>query len=210
MADARFRLCLVTDSNLIPRGALVETVLTAVRGGVTMVQLREKTASGDDVAAQVEMLLRVLRPLGIPLLVNDRVEVAWSSGADGVHLGQEDLPPTFARARLGRHALIGLSITDPRQLASADVLAADYLGVGPYFETATKPGHDPLLGLERSSLTRRCRASRSAASTRSAHLPSSPPAWPASPSSPRSAVSPTRSRPPVGSLAFSSDLEVLS
>ena len=144
-----YRLCLVTDPELVPRGALVETVLAAVRGGVTMVQLRDKTASDDAVAAQVEVLLRALRPLGVPLLVNDRVEVAWATGADGVHLGQDDASPAEARARLGDRAIIGLSITDVLQLDAASVLAASYLGVGPWFPTATKPDHDPPLGIER-------------------------------------------------------------
>ena len=144
-----YRLCLVTDPGLVPREALVDTVLAAVRGGVTMVQLRDKTASDDDLAAQAEMLLRALRPLGIPLLVDDRVEVAWVTGADGVHLGQDDASPASARERLGRNAIIGLSITNAEQLAGAGASVADYLGVGPYFATPTKPGHDPPLGLDR-------------------------------------------------------------
>jgi len=141
-----YRLCLVTDPGLVPRDALVDTVLAAVRGGVTMVQLRDKTASDEAVGEQAEMLLRALRPLGVPLLVNDRVEVAWLTGADGVHLGPDDATPASARERLGRNAIIGLSITHAHQLAGAEL--ADYLGVGPYFPTATKPGHARPLGLE--------------------------------------------------------------
>jgi len=140
-------LCLVTDPILVPRGELVATVLAAVRGGVTMVQLRDKGAPDDEVATQAEMLLRVLRPLGIPLIVNDRVDVARRVGADGVHLGRSDEAPMRARATLGTRAIIGLSISNEIELASADAASVDYYGLGPCFATATKPDHDPPLGL---------------------------------------------------------------
>ncbi len=149
MLDPRaLALCLVTDPELVPADALVETVLAAVRGGVTMVQLRDKTASDETLLAQAVELVRVLRPLGIPLLVNDRVEVALRAGADGVHVGQDDTSPEIARERLGPEAIIGLSVTDATQLARAEQAPVDYYGVGPYFATATKPDHEPPLGLD--------------------------------------------------------------
>jgi thiamine-phosphate pyrophosphorylase len=141
-------LCLVTDPDLVPAAALEETVLAAVRGGVTMVQLRDKWATDEALLAQAVALVRVLRPLGIPLLVNDRVEVARRAGADGVHVGQDDTSPEIARERLGPAAIIGLSITDATQLARAERAPVDYYGVGPYFATATKPDHQPPLGLD--------------------------------------------------------------
>lgn len=141
-------LCLVTDPDLVPEGALVETVLAAVRGGVSMVQLRDKRASDDLLAGQAETLLRVLRPLGIPLVLNDRIDVAKGVGADGVHVGQDDDTPAIARERLGPSAIIGLSITDASQLDAAHLGPSDYYGVGPYFATSTKPGHAPPLGLD--------------------------------------------------------------
>lgn len=142
------RLYLVTDPVLVPAGRLVETVLAAVRGGVTMVQVRDKTGPPDDVATQVEALLRHLRPRGVPVLVNDLVDVAARTGADGVHLGQGDGDPRTARARLGPHAVIGLSIASDAELDAAPLDAIDYLGLSPVFATATKPDHDPPLGLE--------------------------------------------------------------
>jgi thiamine-phosphate pyrophosphorylase len=139
-------LCLVTDPAL--GDALVPTVLAAVRGGVTLVQLRDKTASDDELVTAARALLAVLRPRRIPLLVNDRVEVARRAGADGVHLGQHDESPASARRKLGPRRTIGLSITSLAERARADADGiADYYGVGPYFATATKSDHDPPLGL---------------------------------------------------------------
>jgi thiamine-phosphate pyrophosphorylase len=139
---------LVTDRSLARGRELVDVVLAAVRGGVTVVQLREKDASSREMLELGRALLGRLRPLGVPLIVNDRVDLALALGADGVHVGQSDLPPEVARRLLGPEALVGLSITGPEDLPSLDPSVVDYAGVGPIFPTASKADATPALGLE--------------------------------------------------------------
>ena len=142
------RLCLVTDRSFLRDASLSDVVAAAVRGGVTSVQLREKTL---DIVAFAELgraIKELLLPLGIPLIINDSVEVAAAVGADGLHVGQTDLPAEAARALLGANAAIGLSITAIEQLRKADVRFADYLGVGPIFATPTKPDAAAPMGLD--------------------------------------------------------------
>jgi len=139
---------LVTDRVLARGRALVDVVLAAVRGGVTVVQLRDKDASARETLELGRALLTRLRPLGVPLLINDRVDLALALGADGVHVGQSDLPPEVARRLLGPEALVGLSITGPEDLPTLDPSVVDYAGVGPLFPTASKADATPALGLE--------------------------------------------------------------
>ncbi len=139
---------LVTDRSLARGRELVDVVLAAVRGGVTVVQLREKDASSREMLELGRALLGRLRPLGVPLIVNDRVDLALALGADGVHVGQSDLPPEVARRLLGPEALVGLSITGPEDLPTLDPSVVDYAGVGPIFPTASKADATPALGLE--------------------------------------------------------------
>lgn len=142
------RVYLVTDPALVrPRG-LEETVLQAVRGGATLVQLRDKEASDADMAEQARRLLAILRPLGIPLVVNDRVAVARAVGAEGVHVGQGDEDVRAVRAAVGPETILGLSVTNMAELAAVPEGVADYLGLGPVFATGTKPDHDPPVGLD--------------------------------------------------------------
>ncbi len=138
-------LYLVTDPDMTAQRGVVETVAAAVAGGVTIVQLRDKTGSARALAAAGRALLAQLRPLGIPLLVNDRIDVAHAIGADGVHVGQEDLSPAAARAILGPRAIIGLSITSRADLPTLDA-TVDYVGLGPLFPTGTKADAAPALG----------------------------------------------------------------
>jgi thiamine-phosphate pyrophosphorylase len=142
------RLCLVTDRSFLRGASLSDVVAAAVRGGVTSVQLREKTL---DIVAFAELgraIKDLLLPLGVPLIINDSVEVAAAVGADGLHVGQTDLPAEAARALLGPDATIGLSITAIDQVRKADVGFADYLGVGPIFATPTKPDAAAPMGVE--------------------------------------------------------------
>ncbi len=146
---------LVTD-RLLSRGReLVDVVLTAVRGGATLVQLRDKEAPARETLELGRALLQRLRPLGVPLIVNDRVDLALALGADGVHVGQGDLPPEVARRLLGPDALVGLSITGPADLPTLDPAVMDYAGVGPIFPTGSKADASPALGLEELSRLRR-------------------------------------------------------
>lgn len=128
-----------------PRGVL-NTVVAAVAGGATLVQLRDKQAD-DAVLIRLGRELRAaLAGSGARLLVNDRVAVAAAIGADGVHLGQNDTSVTEARACLGSDAIIGYSARTPETARAVDPALVDYLGVGPVFATATKPDHAPPLG----------------------------------------------------------------
>ncbi len=138
-------LYLVTDPEMTARRGLLDTVREAVAGGVTIVQLRDKTSPARTMAEAGRALLALLRPLGVPLVVNDRIDVAHAIGAAGVHVGQGDLPPAAARAILGPQAIIGLSITDQAELPTVDG-AVDYVGLGPLFPTGTKTDAAPALG----------------------------------------------------------------
>lgn len=139
-------LYLVTDPEMTARRGLVETVAAAVEGGVTMVQLRHKDGPARMVAEAGRALHALLAPRGIPLIVNDRIDVAHAIGAEGVHVGQDDLLPAAARAILGPRAIIGLSITGENQLAGCDPAGVDYVGLGPLFPTGTKADAAGALG----------------------------------------------------------------
>ena len=144
---AALRLHLVTDAVLCgPRG--VEAVVAAaVRGGATCVQLREKQLDTRPFVERARALKALLAQLGVPLIINDRLDVALAVGADGVHVGQSDLPPEDVR-RLMPHALIGLSVESPEQVRAAANMPVDYLGVSPVFSTPSKQDTAPALGLE--------------------------------------------------------------
>lgn len=141
-------LYLITDPGLCEGLGLVETVAAAVRGGVTMVQLRDKGASPQSLVERGRALKPLLAAQGVPLIINDDVEAALAIGADGVHLGQSDGTPAAARARLGRQALIGLSVRQIAQARAVDRSQVDYVGIGPVFASTTKSGHAEPLGFE--------------------------------------------------------------
>jgi thiamine-phosphate pyrophosphorylase len=148
MARKYYQLCLVTDSALANGCSLAGVVAAAVKGGVTMVQLREKTAPTRAFIEEARALKRLLAPLRVPLLINDRIDVALAAGADGAHVGQHDMPVALARQLLGPAAIIGLSITELGEVRDEDVELADYLGVGPVFAQSTKLDATPPLGLD--------------------------------------------------------------
>jgi thiamine-phosphate pyrophosphorylase len=140
-------LYLVTDRALAGRRGVAATVQAAAAGGVTMVQLRDPEGKTRALLEAARRLVALLRPLGIPLIVNDRADVAVAADADGVHVGQADMPAREARALVGPDRILGLSITGTADLA-ADLDGVDYLGVGPVFATLTKPDAAPPLGLD--------------------------------------------------------------
>ena len=111
----------------------------AIRGGADVLQLREKHATDAQVRRDAERLLALTRAAGIPLIINDRIEVAQETGADGVHLGQEDPPVAQARRLLGPDRLIGKSTHSLEQALAAEAEGASYIGMGPVFPTPTKP-----------------------------------------------------------------------
>lgn len=145
---ADYRLYLVTDRELSLGRPIEDVVFEAVRGGVTMVQLREKTLPTRPFVEFARRLKVMLTPLDIPLIINDRIDIALSSGADGVHIGQEDMSCLDARRLLGPEAIIGLSVENLEQAAEAEALDVDYLGVSPIFVTPTKSELETQWGLE--------------------------------------------------------------
>jgi thiamine-phosphate pyrophosphorylase len=125
---------------------------------VTLVQLREKHTSGREFFELAVALKKLLLPKDVPLIINDRIDIALAAKADGIHIGQSDIPYDKAREILGAEAIIGLSIDTDEQLREADASDVDYLGLGPVFATKTKPDHSAPLGLDgfatRRALTR--------------------------------------------------------
>lgn len=142
----RLRLYVLTDARAARGRDLVGLVAAALEGGATAIQLREKEWS---TLAQVELgreLRRLTREAGALLIVNDRVDVAHAVEADGVHLGQDDLPTAVARAILGAEAIVGGSAGNLDELARCQEAGVDYLGVGPMTETPSKADAGPAIG----------------------------------------------------------------
>ena len=137
----------MTDRGLARGRPITWVVEAAVRGGATAVQLREKSCSTKEFVQLGRELKKLLAPLDVPLIVNDRVDIALEIGADGVHIGQQDMDYEGARRLLGPGAIIGLSIETIEQARAAVSLDVDYLGVGPVFATATKMDAAPPLGV---------------------------------------------------------------
>ena len=127
-----------------PLDAVVDA---AVRGGVTLVQLREKDAGEERMIELARGLKAVLAPHGVPLIVNDHLEVALAAEADGLHVGQGDLAPAEARRALGPGKILGTSAGDAAEAATVDPALVDYVGVGPVYATGSKHDAGPAIGL---------------------------------------------------------------
>ena len=140
-ASSRWRLYVIVDRAAAGSRDLAELAAAAIRGGADVIQLRDKTASDEALLREAKRLLRVTRAAGVPLIVNDRPEVAQAVGADGVHLGQDDLGLAAARALLGPNTILGKSTHSLEQAMAAEAEGADYIGCGPIFATPTKPGY---------------------------------------------------------------------
>jgi thiamine-phosphate pyrophosphorylase len=143
-----YSLYLVTDRGLSHGRSTADIVRAAVRGGVTCVQLREKECSTREFIAEALAVRDFLKSRGIPFIINDRVDIALAVGADGVHLGQGDMPLAMARSLLGESKIIGISAESLRGAIEAESGGADYLGVSPIFATPTKTDTAAPLGLE--------------------------------------------------------------
>jgi thiamine-phosphate pyrophosphorylase len=131
-------LYLVTDRSLCRGRALIEIVRQAAAGGVAFVQLREKELSTRDFIDEAREIKKILEQYNVPLIINDRVDVAVACGAAGVHLGQSDMPFPAARKMLGEKALIGLSVETWRDVEKAEKLDVSYIAASPVFATPTK------------------------------------------------------------------------
>ena len=145
---AALRLYLVADRGFPSRVPFLEAIDAAVQGGVTLVQIRDKGADARAFLREAIAVRELLKGRNVKLIVNDRIDVALAAGADGVHLGQSDLPPSLARKMLGPRAIIGLSIGNGAQLDDRECDAAHYLGVGPVLATSTKSDAAPPIGLD--------------------------------------------------------------
>lgn len=127
---------------------VADVVSAAARGGATMIQLRNKNGEARDFLDQAKVCQAVLKDFKIPFIVNDRVDIALAVDADGVHLGQDDMPPAEARKILGPNKIIGQTAFTLQHFQKIDPAVVDYAGTGPFYETQTKPGK-PVLGAER-------------------------------------------------------------
>jgi len=141
-------LYLVTDNKLAGKRDLCDIVLQAVKAGVTIVQLREKDSSTRDFIDLAVRMKSLLAPYKVPLVINDRVDVALACDADGVHIGQSDMPYSIARKLLGPDKIIGLSAENLNQVEESNSLDIDYIGVSPVFSTPTKTDTAMPFGLE--------------------------------------------------------------
>ena len=143
-----YSLYLVTDRTLSLGRSTVEVVAAAVSGGVTCVQLREKHCSTREFLEEARRVRELLVGTGVPLIINDRLDVALAVAADGVHLGQNDMHISDARRLVGERLVIGISAESVADAIRAEAEGADYIGVSPVFTTPTKMDTAPPLGLE--------------------------------------------------------------
>jgi thiamine-phosphate pyrophosphorylase len=125
-----------------------EQVARLIEGGATLIQLREKHLSPREFYREADDALRIARGRGVRLVINDRADIALALGADGVHLGQDDMPPEAARVLLGERAIIGFSTHSVEQAIEAARLPVTYVAIGPVFATSSKERPDPVVGLE--------------------------------------------------------------
>ena len=143
-----YSLYLVTDRGLSRGRKTLEIVAAAVNGGATVVQLREKACSTLEFIERAQSIKAFLKTRNIPLIINDRIDVAQAVAADGVHLGQKDMPLETAKGILGDTMIIGISAESLADAIAAEKGGADYLGVSPIYTTPTKTDTAPAIGLE--------------------------------------------------------------
>lgn len=141
------KLYAITDTQL-SNCSHAEIVTRLLAGGALLIQLRDKEASAKEMLDATRECLELTRAAGATLIVNDRVDVAMATDADGVHLGQDDLTVEEARALLGPDKIIGISTHSLAQVEAALTTSANYLAIGPIFTTTTKTNPDPVVGLE--------------------------------------------------------------
>lgn len=141
------RLYPITDRAL-SKLSFAEQVSLLCQGGAKVVQLRDKTLSPQEFYPEAAAALTIARECEVKIIINDRVDIALALGADGVHLGQDDLGANAARELLGARAIVGLSTHNLEQARAASKLPVDYVALGPIFETSTKRDPDPTVGLE--------------------------------------------------------------
>ena len=141
-------LYIILDPSVCPARPLVEVLTAAAEAGASLFQYRNKTASMKDAYVEALALRQAAAKAGVLFIVNDRCDLALAVDADGVHLGQGDLPLDLARKVMGPDKLIGISTHNPDQVREATAGKPDYLGFGPIFKPGSKQDHDPVVGLE--------------------------------------------------------------
>ena len=137
----------ITDTNLSGLSH-AEQIDRLIAGGATLIQLRDKHAAPRDFYRRAGAALQIARQHDVQLIINDRVDVALALGADGVHLGQTDMPVEAARRLLGERVIVGISTHNLEQAKLAANMPVDYVAFGPIFKTSTKENPDPIAGLE--------------------------------------------------------------
>lgn len=142
------RLYVITGSVFLKGRRLEDVISDAIRGGADCIQLREKDLPARELLEMAIVLRRLTREKGIPFIVNDRLDIALAADADGVHLGQDDLPIGMARELLGSGKIIGISTHDSREAVDAERAGADYIGLGPVNPTETKPDAAAAIGAD--------------------------------------------------------------
>ena len=133
-----YSLYLCTDRNLLNGKNFEETIELAIKGGVSIVQLREKNCSSREFLEIATSIKKITSKYKIPLIINDRIDIALAVDADGVHVGQDDLPCKTAREILGEEKIIGVSVSTVETAIKAEIDGANYIGVGAIFKTSTK------------------------------------------------------------------------
>jgi thiamine-phosphate pyrophosphorylase len=141
-------LYVILDPSVQPDRPLTDIMKASAEAGARIFQYRNKTASMKEAYADASALRKVASDLGVTFIVNDRCDLALAVDADGVHLGQGDLPYGYARTIMGKNTLIGLSTHDRDQVEEAEKLKPDYIGFGPIFKPGSKQDHDPVVGVE--------------------------------------------------------------
>jgi thiamine-phosphate pyrophosphorylase len=141
-------LYIILDPSVDPARPLVEVLMAAAEAGAFLFQYRNKSAALKDAYVEALALRQAAAKAGVLLIVNDRCDLALAIDADGVHLGQEDLPLDLARKVMGQNKLIGISTHNLDQVREAAAGRPDYLGFGPIFKPGSKQDHDPVVGLE--------------------------------------------------------------
>jgi len=137
--DIDLSVYVITDRRAAGGRSILDVVRAAIRGGATVVQLREKEASTREMIELGQALHQITRAAGVPLIVNDRVDVALAIDAEGVHVGQDDMPAHLARRLIGSERILGVSAGTVEEARQAERDGADYLGVGDVYGTPTKP-----------------------------------------------------------------------
>ncbi len=144
LRDIQSRIYFITPAATTDSKKILELVQAAVRSGVGMIQYRAKHQPTRVMVAEAKALLKITRPAQVPLIINDRVDVALAVGADGVHVGQQDMAPNDARRLMGPHAIVGVTAPELIAAREAEYAAASYVSCGPIFASPTKPEKPPV------------------------------------------------------------------